>query len=89
MFNIFRPRPRRPRNDVVPYPFGHFPRTNYVHQPSLSSAAVATNPHPRPNLQFAARIASTEWARIASTDSWDEVYEDLFQLACLDKFVEL
>lgn len=89
MFNIFRPRPRRPRNDVVPDPFGPFPRTNYAHQPPRRAADVAASPDPRINLQFAARIASAEWTRIASTESWEEVDEHLFQLACLDKFIEL
>lgn len=90
MFSIFRPRPRRrPSNDVVPDPFGPFPRTNYVLQPARTAAQVLDSEDPRHNIQYAARIASKEWARIAASESWHEVDECLFQLAVLDKFIDL
>lgn len=89
MFNIFRPRPRRSRNDVVADPFAPFPRANYAHQADLSAADVLRSQDARQNLHFAARIASREWRRIEASKSWEEVDEHLFQLAVLDKFIEL
>ncbi|EJT52170.1 hypothetical protein A1Q2_06940 [Trichosporon asahii var. asahii CBS 8904] len=51
MFSIFRPRPRRrPSNDVVPDPFGPFPRTNYVLQPARTAAQVLDSEDPRHNI---------------------------------------
>lgn len=43
----------------------------------------------RPHLEFSARVASTEWARIAASGTWDDVDVDLFKLAALDKFLEV
>lgn len=91
MFSLFRRRPRRAPGDaaVIENPLGRFPRTDYAHQAPLSAANIRGILDPKPNLEFAARIASMEWARVALLGTWRELDEDLFKLAVLDKVFEL